>query len=370
MARNKVVINGETYIDLTDTTATADKILQGYGAYGADGEWIDGSVRGRTFAITNNSTAGSIMVHYTLANNITSSSGQINNSTGSVAVGATKTYTIPFMTVYIEFSKGAAATNTNFKLLVDGVEKAPEVEWGHKKLYSFSSTNISPSGTTILEFRDSEDPWPVDIVTEPLSVTSNGTYTAPSGTAYTPVTVNVPTPTPSLQTKSVSPSETAQTVTPDSGYDGLSQVSVGAISNTYVGSGIMRRSLSDLTASGAAVNVPAGYYASAASKAVASGTEGTPTATKGMVSNHSVTVTPSVTNTAGYISGGTKTGTGVTVTASELVSGSETKNANGTYDVTNLASLVVSVPIVTYYTGSGAPSSSLGSNGDIYLQTS
>lgn len=101
-----------------------------------------------------------------------------------------------------------------------------------------------------------------------------------------------------------------------------------------------------------------------------SGTAGTPVATKGTVSNHSVSITPSVTNTTGYIEGSTKTGTAVTVTASELVSGSETKTTNGTYDVTNLASLVVSIPIVTYYTGSSAPSSSLGSNGDIYLQTS
>lgn len=98
-------------------------------------------------------------------------------------------------------------------------------------------------------------------------------------------------------------------------------------------------------------------------------TAGTPTATKGAVSNHSVSVTPSVTNTTGYIEGGTKTGTAVTVSASELVSGSETKTANGTYDVTNLASLVVAIPIVTYYTSSSAPSSSQGSNGDIWLKT-
>lgn len=77
--------------------------------------------------------------------------------------------------------------------------------------------------------------------------------------------------------------------------------------------------------------------------AMPAGTAGTPTATKGAVSNHSVSVTPSVTNSTGYISGGTKTGTAVTVSASELVSGSETKTANGTYDVTNLAELVVNV---------------------------
>lgn len=103
------------------------------------------------------------------------------------------------------------------------------------------------------------------------------------------------------------------------------------------------RTSSDLTVSGATVTAPAGFYASSASKTVASGTAGTPTATKGTVSNHSVTVTPSVTNTTGYITGSTKTGTAVTVSASELVSGSETKTANGTYDVTNLASLVVNV---------------------------
>ena len=129
------------------------------------------------------------------------------------------------------------------------------------------------------------------------------------------------------------------------------------------------RTSADLTASGATVTVPAGLYAEQATKSVASGTEGTPVATKGTVSNHSVSVTPSVTNTTGWIVGSTKTGTAVSVSASELVSGSETKTANGTYDVINLASLVVAVPIVTYYTGSSAPSSSLGSNGDIYLQT-
>jgi hypothetical protein len=56
-----------------------------------------------------------------------------------------------------------------------------------------------------------------------------------------------------------------------------------------------------------------------------------------------VTVTPTVTNTAGYIDGGTITGTAVTVSASELVSGTQTITANGTVDVTNLSEVVVDV---------------------------
>lgn len=124
-------------------------------------------------------------------------------------------------------------------------------------------------------------------------------------------------------------------------------VTVEAIPSDYVGSRIARRSRDDLSGDydegSYWVDGPAGFYADPFDYEVPNGTAGTPTATKGTVSNHSVSVTPSVTNQTGYITGSTKTGTAVTVSASELVSGSETKTENGTYDVTNLASLVVNV---------------------------
>lgn len=155
-----------------------------------------------------------------------------------------------------------------------------------------------------------------------------------------------------LQSKTVTPTESQQVIEADEGYYALDTVTVGAISSSYVGSGVTRRSSSDLTVSGATVTAPAGYYSASASKAVATGTAGTPTATKGTVSNNSVTVTPSVTNTGGYISGSTKTGTAVTVSASELVSGTKSITENGTgIDVTNYAS--VNVDVSTGITPSG-----------------
>lgn len=178
-----------------------------------------------------------------------------------------------------------------------------------------------------------------------LTTVNNATKTLKTAGKYMEDDITlVDTSTPSLQSKSATPIESAQTITADSGYDGLLSVSIGAISSTYVGSGIDQRSSSDLTASGATVTVPAGYYSAQASKAVTSGSAGTPTATKGTVSNHSVSVTPSVTNTTGYITGGTKTGTAVTVSASELVSGNKAITENGNnIDVANYATVSVSV---------------------------
>lgn len=78
--------------------------------------------------------------------------------------------------------------------------------------------------------------------------------------------------------------------------------------------------------------------------AMPSGTAGTPTATKGAVNNHAISVTPSVTNTTGYITGSTKTGTAVTVSASELVSGDKSITANGNnIDVANYSTVSVNV---------------------------
>lgn len=140
----------------------------------------------------------------------------------------------------------------------------------------------------------------------------------------------------------VTPTESEQTAVAKNKYT-LGAVKVGAIPSNYVGSGIPVDPAP--TASGKTVTIPTGYYSAQTTKDVADGSAGTPSASKGAVSNHSVTVTPSVTNSTGYITGGTKTGTGVSVSASELVSGTKQISANGTnIDVTEYAKVDVAVP--------------------------
>ena len=178
-----------------------------------------------------------------------------------------------------------------------------------------------------------------ELVSGSQTITSNNTYDV---TNLASVVVNVSGGSPNLQAKTnIDPTESSQTITADTGYDGLSSVQINAIPSDYVGSGITERSSSDLNVAGAMITAPSGYYPSGASASVSAGTAGTPTATKGTVSNHSVSVTPRVTNTTGYISGGTLVGTAVTVSASELVSGTKSITSAGTSDVTNYASVNV-----------------------------
>ena len=327
-----------------------------------------------------------------------------------------------------------------------------------------------------------------------LPINQNGTVDV---TSYASVVVSVSSPGVNLETKTVTPTESETTYTPGTGYDGFSSFTVNAISSTYVGSGINRRSSTDLTVSGATITAPAGYYGSSASASVSSmtlptsasssavsgytskatisrstsnqyiniptgynsvgayylisatpngsvtapstisGTSATvSTGTNTLTLSKSVSVTPNVT-TAGYISSGTAGTSTVSLTASITTLGATTYNtsssnqtiSSGTYltgtqtiravTTTNItaaniksgtvvqvgdsadADRVLSVTgtftsdatatssniedgytayvngvkvtgnmiINKYYTGSSAPSSSLGSNGDLYLQS-
>lgn len=166
-----------------------------------------------------------------------------------------------------------------------------------------------------------------DLVSGSQNITSNNTYDV-TNLAQVVVNVSGGTPTYETVTKTYTPTESQQTetITASSGYDAIEEVdvTVGAISSTYVGSGITRRSSSDLTASGGTVTAPSGYYSASATKTISSGTA-TPASsisgTSATVSTgtNTITLSKTVSNTpqvsAGYISSGTAGNSSVSLTA-------------------------------------------------------
>lgn len=344
MAVNKVIkSDGTTLIDITGTTATASDVAQGKVFYAANGTQQTGTaVMGGGSAIsvvdTTDSHGGTIrtitavdlsadtVTAATLLQGYTAHDRLGNAITGTASGGGsefiitlTKNSTTGIWEPDCTYAEMYAAyTGGKTIAVVTDTEVAAAIVINNDPIFTctyivdddFSDTSTGTYGINSQIFRwtstgvslQSENPTydAYDATAVPGDVASGKVFYNSSGRQVGTATGA------SLQAKTnINPTTSSQTIRPDSGYDGLASVQINAMPT---------------------------------------GTAGTPTATKGTVSNHSITVTPSVTNSTGYITGGTKSGTAVTVSASELVSGSETKTANGTYDVTNLASLVVNVP--------------------------
>ena len=100
------------------------------------------------------------------------------------------------------------------------------------------------------------------ISTETKSITSNGTYNPTSGKYFSSVTVNIPAEEFNTQAKTVTPTESTQTISPDNDYDGLSSVTVNPISSTYVGSGVPTKGATTITPnSNSQIAISSGTYA-------------------------------------------------------------------------------------------------------------
>lgn len=134
---------------------------------------------------------------------------------------------------------------------------------------------------------------------------------------------------PSIQVPLATPPGNAEfydtsDATLDSGNKMLAGNTAYANGTKHTGT-IATKTQSDLSASGDTVTVPAGYYASNATKAVAAGSAKAPasitgtsatvsTGTNTLTLTKSVSVTPTV--TAGYVASGTATSSSVSLTAS------------------------------------------------------
>lgn len=154
------------------------------------------------------------------------------------------------------------------------------------------------------------------VPTETKTITANGTYNPTSGKYFSSVTVNVSAEDFNTQAKTVTPTESTQTVSPDNGYDGLSTVTVNPISSNYIGSGVTTKSAATITPTTTDQTIDAGQYLSGAQ---------TVKGDRNLVSEN-------------------------------IISGKSIFGVSG------------SVVIQKYYTGTSEPPSSLGNNGDIYLK--
>lgn len=176
MANSKVVFYGETLIDLTGDTVAAAKLLKGITAHDKAGELVTGTCEYDSDTSEATANADDILLGETAYARGSKLAGTMPNNGSVAGVISTKDgeYTVP-MGYHDGGGKVGIAAAEKQKLIAGNIKK----------------------GITILDIK--------------------GTY---GGEAI------------KVQAKTVTPSASKQTITPDSGYDYISQVTVNAVPKT------------------------------------------------------------------------------------------------------------------------------------------
>lgn len=180
-----------------------------------------------------------------------------------------------------------------------------------------------------------------------------------------------------MQEKSVTPTESQQTVTPDSGYDGLTKVTVGAVSSTYIGSKVTKKSAQTYTPGTSNQTIGSGQYLSGAQTIkgdsnLVAGNIRSGVSIFGVTGTVVVASSPNLqtkTVTPRTSSQTVKPDSGYDGLSQVTVSGDSNLVSGNIISGKTIFGVPGSVVVQKYYTGSSTPSSSLGNNGDLYLKT-
>ena len=345
MATSKVILNNEVLIDLTQDTVNSSSLLSGVAAHDAAGESITGNIASQgaqtitpttsdqtissgvflsgvqTIKGDANLIAANIAEGVTIFDVAGTHSGGIDTSDATLTSGAQM---LSGVTAYARGSKytGSIVTKSSSDLTRSGATITAPAGY-----YASAVSSAVPNGSATTPAKTITATPAVSInsstgvVTATVSTSSSVTPTVSagyvsSGTAGT-ITASG-TSTLSLTTQAgstISPTESVQTAVGSGKYT-IGDIKIGAISSTYVGSGVTQRSSADLSTNGSIITAPSGYYAAVASKSISAGSATTPATT--------ISVTPGITISAGGLITASATGSSSitpTVTAGYVGSG-------------------------------------------------